>query len=121
VTNDYHGQDWLGWVDYLVPSGATRFTATAGQDDRSGITSVTTEFQVIAFNSNQMASPSTGTATNDDNTPLYAGRLRYGQAGAVDIDVSGKLRIRLQIRRIDGSPQNEHAVEFSWADLQFSS
>ncbi|MCL2422875.1 MAG: NPCBM/NEW2 domain-containing protein, partial [Micrococcales bacterium] len=72
-------------LDYLVPTGATTFTASVGLDDSSVLTTATYRFDVIDVTS---------------NNSLWSQDVRYGELVPVSVNVEGLLRIRLEVSMV---------------------
>jgi hypothetical protein len=72
----------MGWIDYLVPPGATSLHAVAGQADDSPGTTGVARFEVIDAL---------------DNTVLATHDLGVGEAAPIDVPVEGVIRVRLQV------------------------
>lgn len=71
-----------GTVDFLVPKGATRFTATAGQPDDIANTTAIVRFQVVSTVS--------GAVLEEHDTS-------FGEAASFDTPIAGVVRIKLVI------------------------
>jgi len=79
-------------VDYMVPAGATTFTATVGLDDSSAETKSSFVFNVIDAASGKL---------------LWHKNVSYGDSAEVEADVEGTLRVRLEIYRTRGTGADE--------------
>lgn len=75
----------VGYLDYLVPRGATRFTAVAGQPDDVRNTTLIVRFEVIDTVS---------------GTVLAAHDLAYAQPQPLDVVVDGLTRVTLKVSLI---------------------
>lgn len=70
-----------GYIDYLVPRGATRITAIAGQLDDSPNTTGVVRFEIVDVTTNSV---------------LAGSDLSFGQSLQLDVPLDGVVRIRLQ-------------------------
>ena len=75
-----------GWAEFDLRRDYERFRTTVGQADRSEATTRTIRFSVIG-----------------DGETLYTTTVGFGQAVDVDVDVTGVLRLRLDIGVIENS------------------
>ena len=77
-----------GWEEYDLGRDYSRFTATIGQADRSENTQRNIRFTVYG-----------------DGDELYTRNLGFGSSAEVDVDVTGVLRLRLEVANLsEGSP-----------------
>lgn len=95
-----------GYVDFLVPPGATRLTVVVGQRDDSQETSAIVRFEVRDV--------VTGNA-------LVSHDLPFGTSKPVDIPVEDLPRIRLQVSwlKLDASSSGTKGVQAAWAEPTF--
>lgn len=93
--------------DFVLSKRYTRFTATAGLNDKYDTPELPWVFAVYAVGAN-------------GNTQLFKKVMKYGQAAKVDVSVSGQIRLRLSIEWINtgGLPTCAPYNEFNavWAD-----
>jgi len=94
-----------GYRDYLVPAGATHFTAIAGQPDDSANTTLVVRFEVLDTTS---------------GTTLASHDLPFGQPMPIDVSVDGLTRITLRqsVVASSTSPRDLWGVA-GWADPTF--
>lgn len=71
----------IGTLEYLVPQGASIFSATVGQPDDVNNTTLTVRFEVINSSSGEV---------------LAAREVRYGEAADFNVPVTDVLRLKLQ-------------------------
>jgi hypothetical protein len=94
-----------GSLDFLVPAGASRFTAVAGQADDALNTTLTMRFEVI------------NTLTG---ATLASGDLGYGRSMPVSVSVVGMSRLTLRVSMLSaGTPPREKLGTAAWADPTF--
>jgi len=86
-------------VDYMVPAGATTFTATVGLDDSSAETKTAIRFDVVNVASGKS---------------LWHKNVKYGDSVEVDANIDGVLRVRLEISRARGKGATDAVAV--WAD-----
>lgn len=94
-----------GTIDYLVPEGATRFTAVAGQPDDASNTTVVVRFRVTNTSSGEV---------------LASQDLAYGQGAPIDVPLAGAIRVTLRIDVISYviSPKDQRGAA-AWAEPTF--
>lgn len=94
-----------GYRDYLVPAGATRFTAVAGQPDDSANTTLVVRFEVLDTTS---------------GSTLASHDLPFGQPMPIDVSVEGLTRITLRQSVVSSSTSPRDLWGLAgWADPTF--
>lgn len=93
-----------GWIDYLVPVGASTLTVLVGQLDTSEYPSETVRFEV------------SDVVTAD---VLATADLRFGQSQEFVIDVAGRNRVRFSVRAL-GQEDFSGKVMPAWVEPTFS-
>jgi hypothetical protein len=95
-----------GYLEYLVPPGATHLTVVAGQPDDARNTTITVRFQVI--------DTITGAPLVE---PLD---LVYGQSAALDVPLAGAIRVTLQVDVLSYEIEpHEEVGAAGWAEPTF--
>lgn len=87
-----------GWAEFDLGRDYDRFRATIGQGDDSPATSRTVRFSVIG-----------------DGQTLYSTNVNFGQAIDVDVDVTGVLRLRLDMGVIQDADSFQETIVV-WGD-----
>ncbi|MCL2422356.1 MAG: Hsp70 family protein [Micrococcales bacterium] len=90
------------YLEYKVPSGATRLTFMVGIADGTSSAKASVRFAVYAKGS---------------STPLWEMNVSHGKAILVDVPVSGRSQVRLELTRVGEIPTTTTAV---WASPMFS-
>lgn len=103
MANEMGGCSQAGPAEWVLPSGATRFKAQVGLDDRSLIPTA-----VVTF------------AVSLDGKPVVSKTVRLKQVQSIDIPVNGALRLKLETTLVEGNVRNNCNTEAVavWADAQ---
>jgi hypothetical protein len=106
MANQMGGCSQSGPTEWVLPSGATRFKAQIGLDDRSLIATAR-----VAF------------AVSIDGKPVATKTVGLKQVQPIDVPVSGALRLKLETTLVEGNVRNNCNTEAVavWGDAQLLS
>jgi hypothetical protein len=103
IANQMGGCSQSGPAEWVLPSGATRFKAQVGLDDRSLIPTARVAFAVSV-----------------DGKPLISRTVGLKQVQSIDVPVNGALRLKLETTLVEGNVRNNCNTEAVavWGDAQ---
>jgi hypothetical protein len=106
LANEMGGCGQAGPAEWVLPSGATRFKAQVGLDDRSLIPTARVAFAVSV-----------------DGKPVTSKTVGLKQLQSIDVPVSGALRLKLETTLVEGNVRNNCNTEAVavWGDAQLLS
>jgi hypothetical protein len=105
IANKMGGCSQAGATEWVLPSGATRFKAQVGLDDRSLIPTA-----LVAF------------AVSLDGKPVVSKTVGLKQLQPIDVPVNGALRLKLETTLVEGNVRNNCNTEAIavWGDAQLT-
>ncbi|GAA2130327.1 hypothetical protein [Glycomyces algeriensis] len=93
-----------GYIDFLVPTGATTLTGAAGIDENSDASDMRLTFAIYAI--------------PDETDPIWSTELEYGGLEEFTVDVTGVSRVRFEVTMLDAEEGKRFQAGF--ADVGFT-